>query len=298
VDKLRAMTSFVRIVEKGSLTAAAADLGISLPSVVRTLAGLERELGATLLNRTTRRLSLTEEGRHYLGHCRAILGQLREAEAGFGGQRSEPRGKIAVTASVMFGRRYVAAITNEFVERYPSVSAELLFVDRIVNLVEEGIDVAVRIGRLSDSSLVATPVGHVRRIVCASPAYLRRHGAPRKPNDVREHRCVRFSGLAPRSEWPFRLGARRRALPISSVLSYNHAESAIEACAMGIGLGSFLSYMVAPLRQAGKLAYVLEDYEIEPQPIHVVHPHSRLMSPTVRAFVDACVERLRKTRFD
>ena len=298
MDKLRAMTSFVRIVEKGSLTAAATDLGVSLPSMVRTLAGLERELGSTLLNRTTRRLHLTEEGRQYLGRCRAILEQVREAEAGFVRQRTEPRGRIAITASVMFGRRYIAAITNEFVQRYPEVSAELLFVDRVVNLVEEGVDVAVRIGRLMDSSLVATAVGHVRRVVCASPAYLRRHGTPRHPNDLRAHRCVRFTGLAPHPEWHFRIGARRRAVPISGVLTYNQAESAVEACVAGIGLGSFLSYMVAPARQAGKLAYLLEDYEIEPLPVQVVHPHSRAMSATVRAFVDSCVESLRKTRFD
>jgi len=298
MDKLRAMASFVRIVEKGSLTSAAADLGMSLPSVVRTLAALELDLGATLLTRTTRRLNLTEEGRQYLGRCRIILGQVHEAEASFVTQRAEPHGRIGVTASIMFGRRYVAAITNEFVQHYPAVTAELLFVDRMVNLVEEGVDVAIRIGRLADSSLVAVPVAHVRRVVCASPAYLRKHGTPRHPNDLREHRFVRFTGLAPRPEWHFRIGARRRAVPIASVLAYNQAESAIEACAMGIGLGSFLSYMVAPARQSGKLSYVLERYEIDPVPVQVVYPYSRMMSPTVRAFIDACVERLRKMRFD
>ena len=213
MDKLRAMASFVRIVEKGSLTSAAADLGMSLPSVVRTLAALERDLGATLLTRTTRRLNLTEEGRQYLGRCRIILGQVHEAEASFVTQRAEPHGRIGVTAPVMFGRRYVAAITNEFVQHYPAVTAELLFVDRMVNLVEEGVDVAVRIGRLADSSLVAVPVAHVRRVVCASPAYLRKHGTPRHPNDLREHRFVRFTGLAPRPEWHFRIGARRGTDP-------------------------------------------------------------------------------------
>jgi DNA-binding transcriptional LysR family regulator len=199
---------------------------------------------------------------------------------------------------VMFGKRYIADITGEFVQRYPQVSGELLFVDRMVNLVEEGIDVGIRIGRLSDSSLVAIPVGWVRRVVCASPGYLRRHGMPHHPSELRSHRCVRFTGLAPRSEWPFRTGARRRSVPVASVLTYNQAESAIEACVAGLGLGSFLSYMVAPARRAGKLSYLLEGYEVEPLPVQIVYPQSRIVPATVRTFIDACVERLRQTKFE
>ena len=298
MDKLEAMKGFVRIVEKGSLTAAAADLGTSLPSMVRTLAALEREVGVTLLNRTTRRIHLTDEGRQYLEHCRIILGQVREAEAALTSRRLKPQGRLSVTASVMFGRRHVAPIVNEFVRVYPDVTAELLFVDRVVSLVEEGVDVAVRIGHLSDSSLVAIPVGKVRRVVCASLAYLRRNGTPRRPGDIREHRCIRFTGLTPRSEWPFRVDARSTVVPITSVLTCNQVDAAVDACAGALGLGSFLSYMVAPLRRSGKLKYVLEDFETEPLPVHVAYPHSRLLSAAVRAFVDLCVQRLRKSRFD
>lgn len=296
MDKLQAMTSFVRIVDNGSLTAAAADLGVSLPSMVRTLASLERELGVTLLNRTTRRLHLTDEGRQYLEHCRTILGQVRQAEARLQSRRAVPHGKLAVTASVLFGRRYVAPVVNEFVQRHPEVTAELLFVDRVVNLVEEGLDAAIRIGHLGDSSLVAIPLGRVRRVVCASPAYLRSRGTPRRPEDLRGHRCVRFTGLAPRAEWTFR--GRPRKVAIASVLTCNQVDAAIEACASGLGLGSFLSYMVAPLMRAGKLRYVLEDFETEPVPVQFLYPHSRALSPTVRAFADLCVKRLRQTRFD
>src|SRR4051812_40263892 len=178
MDKLRAMAGFVRIVDKGSLTAAAAGLGVSLPAMVRSLAGLERELGATLLNRTTRRLHLTDEGRLYLERCRAILGQVQEAEATLHSRRAAPRGRLAVTASVLFGQRYIAPLMSEFLQRHPEVSGDLLFVDRVVNLIEEGIDAAVRIGHLPDSSLAAIPLGKVRRVVCASPAYLRDHGVP------------------------------------------------------------------------------------------------------------------------
>jgi len=298
MDKLRAMKGFVRIVEKGSLTAAAADLGTSLPSMVRTLAALEREVGVTLLNRTTRRLHLTDEGRQYLEHCRIILGQVREAEAALKSRRAKPQGKLTVTASVMFGRRHIAPLVGEFVEAHPEVTAELLFVNRVVSLVEEGVDVAVRIGQLADSSLVAIPVGEIRRVVCASPAYLRRRGTPRRPGDVRQHRCIRFTGISPRSEWPFCTDSRNVAVPIASVISCNQADAAIDACAEGLGLGSFLSYMVAPLRRSGKLKYVLEDFEPEPMPVHVAYLHSRLLSANVRAFVDLCVERLRKSEFD
>jgi DNA-binding transcriptional LysR family regulator len=298
MDKLRAMASFVRIVDKGSLTAAAADLGVSLPSMVRTLAALERELGATLIARTTRRMHITDEGRQYLEHCHAILGHVQDAEALLHSRHAAPQGRLAVTASVGFGRRYVAPIANEFVERYPGVTVDLLFIDRVVNLVEEGLDAAVRIGHLEDSSLVAIPMGKMRRVVCASPAYLRKHGTPRKPEDLRVHRCVRFTGLAPRGEWHFRVNSRRIAIPVQTVINCNLADGAIEACAAGLGLGSFLSYMVAPLRQAGKLKYVLEEFENEPLPVHFVYPSSRIRSTAVRAFADICVTKLRQETFD
>lgn len=298
MDKLRAMAGFVRIVEKGSLTAAAASLGVSLPAMVRTLAALERELGATLLNRTTRRLHLTDEGRQYLEQCRTILGQVQEAEAMLQSRYAAPRGRLAVTASVGFGRHHVATIVAEFVQRHPGVRAELLFVDRVVNLVEEGLDAAVRIGHLGDSSLVAIPLGKVRRVVCASPAYLRRRGTPRRPEDLRKHRCIRFTGLAPRGEWPFRENARRVSVPIDSILTCNLADTAMDACADGLGIGAFLSYMVAPLRRAGKLAYLLEDFEIEPLPVQFLYPGSRMLSTTVRALADLCVAKLRRTRLD
>ena len=289
------MTSFVRIVDKGSLTGAATELGVSLPSMVRTLATLERELGATLLNRTTRRLHLTDEGRQYLERCRAILGEVQEAEAALHSRRSAPRGKLTVTASVLFGRHYVGPIMSEFLRRHAEVGAELLFVDRVVNLVEEGVDAAVRIGQPADSSLAAIPLGTMRRVVCASPAYLRSRGVPRRPEDLRSHNCVRFTGLSPRAEWPFR---SPRKVAIAGSLTCNQAEASIEACAAGLGLGFFLSYMVAPLMRAGKLKYVLEEFETEPLPVNFLYPQSRMLSPTVRAFADLCAQKLRRARFD
>jgi DNA-binding transcriptional LysR family regulator len=296
MDKLRAMASFVCIVDKGSLTAAAAQLGVSLPSMVRTLALLERELDTTLLNRTTRRLHLTDAGRQYLERCRAVLAQVQEAEAVLHSRRAAPHGRLALTASVLFGQSYVAPLISEFVRRYPQVSAELLFVDRVVNLIEEGIDAAIRIGRLPDSSLTAIPLGKVRQVVCASPAYLRAHGVPRRPEDLRAHRCVRFTGLAPHSEWTFR--SQPRKVAIASVVACNQADAVLAACIDGLGLGSFLSYMAAPHVRAGRLKYVLEDFEVEPLPVNFVYPQSRMLSPTVREFADLCVKKLRPMRFD
>jgi len=296
MDKLRALMSFVRIVDRGSLTAAAEDLGVSLPSMVRTLAALERELGVTLLNRTTRRMHLTDAGREYVERCRAILAHVQDAEAMLHSRRAMPQGRLAVTASMLFGARYVAPIMNEFVLRHAQIRGELLFVDRVVDLVDEGVDAAVRIGQLRDSSLVAVRLGAVRRVICATPAYLRAQGWPRRPEDVRAHRCVRFTGLNPLPEWAF--GSRPRKFAVNSVLTCNQPDVAIEACARGLGLGLFLSYMVAPLVHAGRLKYVLEEYEPEPLPIHLVYPHSRAVAPTVRAFTDLCVKRLRRTRFD
>lgn len=292
MDKLRAISTLVAIVDNGSLTAAANSLDTSLPSVVRTLAWLERELGVSLLTRTTRRIHLTDEGALYLERGRAILSAVRDADAALGSRQAEPHGRLSVTASVLFGRRYVAPVVTAYMLRHPEVTADLLFVDRIVNL--EGLDVAIRIGNLSDSSLIAVQVGQVRRVVCASPKYLKRHGMPRLPSDLRAHRCVRFTGLAPRSEWSFRVGGRTVTVPITSVLTCNQIDSAVEACENGLAIGSFLSYQVV----ADKLSYVLEEFESEPLPVHVVYPKSKMLSSKVRSFVDDCVSELRQIRYE
>jgi DNA-binding transcriptional LysR family regulator len=298
MDKFVAMKTFVRIVEVGSLTHAADSLDTSLPTVVRTLAALEREIGVSLLKRTTRRIHLTDEGSQYLERCRDILAATQEAEDILVARRTEPMGKLTVTASVPFGRRYLAPILYDFLKRHPKVTVEVLFVDRVVNLIEEGIDVAVRIAHLRDSSLVAIPVGRVRRVVCASDKYLRQYGIPQVPNDIRNHVCVRHLGLTPRSEWHFRIGSRQTAVPITSVITGNELDLSVNACISGLGLGMFLSYMVAPYRKAGQLKYVLEKFETEPMPVQVVYPQARLMSNKVRVFVDECVSKLRRVALD
>ena len=187
----------------------------------------------------------------------------------------------------------------DFLRRYPKVSADVLFVDRVVNMIEEGIDVGIRIAHLKDSSLVATRLGSVRRVVCASDQYLRRHGVPQAPNDIRQHRCVRQSGLAPRkANGTFGSTKREVSIPITSIVTCNEIDSAVNACIDGLGLGMFLSYMVATNRKDGQLEYVLEKFETEPIPVQLVYPSSKLLSTRVRAFIDECVDKLRHVPFE
>ncbi|MFO1303381.1 MAG: LysR family transcriptional regulator [Burkholderiales bacterium] len=297
MDKLQAMAAFVGIVDRGSLTAAADAIGASLPSMVRTLAALEKDVGVRLLNRTTRRLHLTDEGALYLEKCRAILAAVRDADASLAARRLEPAGRLAVTAPVLFGRRHVAPVVTAFLARHPGVTADLLLLDRQVGLVEEGLDAGVRIGALDDSSLVAVPVGTLRRMVCASPAYLRAHGTPRTPEDVRNHACVRFSGLTPGAHWRFREGRRIVSIPARARFATNQVDAAVTACEDGVGLGMFLSYQVAAQVAGGTLRCVLTRNELDPVPVNVIYPSARLRSETLRAFVDFAVSRLREAHF-
>jgi len=298
MDKLAAMRTFVRIVERGSLTAAANALETSLPTVVRTLASLEREVGVSLLNRTTRRIHLTEEGARYLERCQVILSAIQEAEETLTSGRRELRGNLTISASVLFGRRYVAPIVNGFLKRHPKITADLRFSDRVVNLIEEGVDVAIRIAHPRDASLVAIPVGQMRRVVCANGQYLRRNGTPQTPDDVREHRCIRHTGLTPRPEWHFKVDGRNVSVPIVTLLTCNEIDSSLNACVNGLGLGMFLSYQVASYRKNKQLICVLEQFEPEPIPVHVIYPRLTLISNRVRTFVDDCVDKLRHVKLD
>lgn len=292
VDKLRAITTFVRIVERGSLTAAAAAQDMSSPAVVRQLAGLERALDVRLLNRTTRRMALTDEGRDYYERCKRILAELEEADAAAGNRRGRVRGELRVTAPVLFGRMHVAPLAADFARRYPDLAIDLLLVDRVVSLLDEGLDVGVRIGALADSSLVARPLGEVRRVICASPRYLARAGTPRSPGELREHACLRFAGLGSTREWTFGAGARRMAVPVRGPLSANHADVLIEACVDGLGIGNFLSYQVAPLVASGRLVLLLEEHGPAPVSVSIVYPHARLLPARSQRFIDWLRERV------
>lgn len=293
MDKLRAMAAFVQIVEKGSLTAAAGGLGTSLPSMVRSLAALERSLGARLLNRTTRRIALTDEGRAYYERARRILGDVADVEAAVSVKQGTPRGRLAIGASVMFGRLHLAPLVVEFLAKHPEVSAELLLLDRVVNLVEEGLDASIRIGTIADSSLVAIELGRTRRVVCATPAFLKRHGVPRAPADLAGMPCIRFTALA-LNDWEFGAGRKTTRVHVQGPISTNQIDAALDACLQGLGCGRFLCYQAAAHRKAGRLRYVLESHEPEPLPVSLVFPQARLVSARLRAFIDWIVPRMRE----
>ena len=286
MNKIAAMQTFVAILDHGSLTAAADALGKALPTVVRSLALLEENLGVRLLRRTTRRMSLTEEGRIYAERCRQILADIDEAEQALSNQQTTPRGELRVTAPVLFGQLHVAPAVVGFLREYAEVQVELLLLDRVVNMVEEGIDVGIRIAPLEDSSMIATRVGEVRRVVCASPSLLERIGTPKHPRELAEFPCVHFQGLSTAPVWNFADGRKSISVPIDGPFSCNQAATAVEACAEGLGVGRFLSYQVESLVADKKLAIVLQDFEPPAIPIHVVFAHARLMTPRVRVFVD------------
>lgn len=285
MDKLRAMQIAVAIADGGSLTAAADRLDISLPVVVRILAALESQLGVRLFNRSTRRLALTGEGRQYVAQCRQILADIHDAEAALLGDAVDPAGAIAVTAPVLFGQKHVAPVVTAFVRHHTRMHVDLRLYDRVVNLLDEQIDVAIRIGMLEDQSLVAHPLGSLRRIVVAAPDYLASRGVPAHPRELAAHDCVVFA-TGGGSAWRFVDGGREFAVAVSGRLGFNHIAPAVDACRAGIGLGTFISYQVADDLRAGRLQAVLEAYELPPRPVHVVYPHARLLPVRTRVFVD------------
>ena len=293
MDKLTAMRGFVETVDRGSLTAAAAALDRSLPTMVRNLAALESELGVRLLRRTTRRMSLTPEGSAYLDRCRRILADIEEAELALGRGRREPRGRLRMTAPVRFGEMHVAPAVVAVLERVPRVQVELLLLDRVADLVDEGIDLALRIGHLADSSLVAVPVGQVRRVVCASPALLAAMGIPARPEELARRPCVLFRGIAPGSRWRFRDGERELSVDVAGGFSSNQVTAALQACEAGLGFGLFLSYQADPALQAGRLQRVLHAFEPPPLPVSLVHADARLVSHRLRSFLDWMTRQLR-----
>lgn len=285
MDTLRAMRTFVEIAEQGSLTAAARTLDSSLPAVVRTLAALEAHLGARLMNRTTRRIALTDEGRSYLESCRQVLSAVQDAEDALKEGASEPSGPITLTAPVQFGQMYVAPAVTRFALRHPRVKLRVLLHDRVVNLLEEGIDVGVRIGALDDSGLVAQPLGSIRRVVVASTALLAERGEPTHPDALRHAPCVRFTG-ASSFAWTFRTNGRALQVPVTGNLEFNHIAPAVDACTAGAGFGLFLCYQVRPQLERGELRVVLRDFEPPPRPVNVIYPHARLLPGRTRLLVD------------
>ena len=292
MDKLRAMAAFVRIVDAGSLTAAADALDVSQPSMVRLLAALEASVGVRLINRTTRRMALTDEGREYYERCKLVLAAVDEAESSLSARRAEPRGRLRITSSVTFGRALLVPLVVDFMVAHPQLRVEAVLLDRVIDLIEDGIDVGVRLAHLPDSSLVAVPVGETRRIVVGSAALVRRHRLA-DAQSLGTAPCVSFMGLVSAQEWPMAVGGQAVRVPVNTVFATNQIDAAIVACQRGLGYGQFFDYQVQEPLRAGKLKRVLEPHWPAPTPIHVVYPQARLLSANVRSFVDFVVPQLR-----
>jgi DNA-binding transcriptional LysR family regulator len=295
MDRLDLLGIFVAVAELGSFKAASDRLGRSPAAVTRAVAQLEDRLGVRLLNRTTRAVGLTETGEKYLDQCRRLLSEYAELEGVVEGEAGAVKGRLTVTAPAVFGRLHVMPILGDFVREFPGVEAHALLLDRVVSLVDEGVDVGVRIAHLPDSSLRAIRVGQMRRVIAASPAYLERHGTPVRPRDVAGHQIIGVGAVNPlpdrwtliEEEAAITVGGRAR-------IYVNTVEAALDLATGGMGLGSFYSYQVAPLEKEGRLVRILSAYAPPPTPIHIVHPAGRYLPPKVRLFIDRAVEALRR----
>lgn len=294
MNRFQEMTVFLAVAEAQSFAAAARRLRMSAPSVTRSVAALERRLGVLLLLRTTRSLRLTEAGQRYADDCRRILEEVEQADDAAAGVMAAPRGALSLTAPALFGELHVMPVVMDYLRAHPQVSLRTLLVDRVVNLLDEGVDVAVRIGALPDSTLTAVPVGQVRRVVCASPAFLERHGVPQDPDALTRY-CTITAAMEGRGpQWRFLQDGQPRRVDVDSQLTVTSFQAAVLAARQDWGLTQVMSYQVAPHLASGALRVVLRDYELPPVPVHVVHPEGRRGSAKVRSFVDFCVQALRR----
>jgi DNA-binding transcriptional LysR family regulator len=293
VDRLHLINVFVAVVDTGGFAGASRKLGISPSAATRAINELESHLSVRLLTRTTRVVRVTEAGARYADDCRRVLAELADADATVSGMHGAPRGRLALTAPALFGARFVTPIVIEYLQRYPDVTASCWFVDRIVNVMEEGIDVAVRIGDLGDSSLQATRVGRVRRVVCAAPDYLDRFGTPESPDDLAAHCVVSAASVQPPREWRFVEDGQSRVVKLEPRLTMTTNDSVVNAALSGFGLTRLLSYQVADALRDGRLVTVLDAFEAPPLPVHLLHREGRYASKKARAFLDLAIERLR-----
>lgn len=297
-DRYRELSAFIAVAEAGAFNAAARKLGLSPSAATRLVGALEARLGTRLLTRTTRRATPTEAGARLLADGAAALAALDAAEAVARGAQEVPSGLLRVTAPVLFGERHVAPALRALIDAHPALTAEALFLDRVVDLVEEGVDVAVRIGPLAESSLVARRIGAVRPVLVAAPAYLAKWGAPASLDDLAAHRLVYMSAARGAPEWRFEAAGRRRVLKLTPALSTTSNAAAIDAALAGWGVARALSYQVAQALADGRLVELLADADDRASPIHLVHAHGRRASAKMRAFIGAMVDQAKTAAFD
>lgn len=294
MDRIQEMTLFAALAEQTSFARVARHVGLSTATVTRAVASLESRLGVLLVVRNTRNMRLTEAGQRFAIDCRRLLADLNEAENAAGGLHAVPGGLLTVTAPQMFGALHVTPLMTRFLSRHSTVEIRAILVDRVVSMLDEGVDVAVRIGTLPDSSLTAILVGSVRRMVCASPAYLAEHGTPQHPDDLRQHATISTSAAERPPQWQFRMDGHDYSVDVGSRLSLTSFQAAIRATVQDWGLTQVPHYQIREHLQDGKLACVLQAFEIAPEPVHVVYLEGRRGSSKVRSFVDFCVEALRE----
>ena len=294
MDRFESMAVLLTAVETGSFSAAGRKLGMPLATVSRKVSELETHVKARLLSRSTRKLTLTDAGRDYVVACKRILEDVNEAERAASGEYSAPRGELIVTAPIVFGRLHVLPVTTEFLAAYPEVAVHLVLGDRVVNLIEDHVDLAVRIGELADSSLVATRVGTIRRVVCGSPAYFVVYGKPKSPGELSAHQCVTFAALMSPDSWVFKIDGTDVSVPVHSRLTVYTAEAAIDAAISGVGVTRVLSYQIDQPSRAGLLDITLRDFEPAPLPVSLVYAGQSRLPLKLRAFLDFAAPRLRE----
>jgi DNA-binding transcriptional LysR family regulator len=297
MDRLEAMATLLCIVETGTLTGASRRLGTPLPTISRRLADLEAHLGTRLLDRTSRRVTLTEAGTSYVAACRRIIDEVEEAERAAAGEYRAAKGELTISASMVLGRLHVVPVVTAFLDAYPDITVRMQLTDRTVNLQEERVDAGVRIGFLRDSSIVARKVGLVRRVVCASPSYLAKRGRPEKLADLEAHDCLTFTGLMRAESWRFPEADGVTAVSVRSRLVMDAVDAVAEAALAGAGIACVLSYHIAPAVREGRLVLVLQNFEPPPVPVSIVHLPGSVQVLKLRAFLDFAVPRL-KARLD
>ncbi len=293
MDKLEAMRVFIEVAECQSFVAASRKLDLSAPAVTRSISQLEKTLAVRLFNRTTRHVRLTDSGARFFEDAKRILEDVEQALATASGSYAEPKGVLSVTAPVLFGQIHVAPILTEYLQQNPSVSVRAVFYDRISNILDEGLDVAIRIGHLKDSSIYATPVGSVQRLVCASPSYLQKHGIPSHPSELKDHEIIQASTVEPSSSWQFESSTGKESVKLSPRLHCSQNGAAITAAKQGFGITRLMSYQVGEELKNGSLTRILQNYENKPLPVNIVHLEGRQANAKIRAFIDLATERLR-----
>ncbi len=292
MDRLHELQVFVAVAESGGFAKAGKRLRLSPPAVTRAVAALEERLGARVFQRTTRRVSLTEVGARFLESSRRILEEIEQAEREAVGEGAEPRGRLTVSASMTFGRAALTPIVCDFLAAHPRVSARVMLVDRVTDLVAEGIDLAVRIAPLPDSTLIARRLGEVRRVLIASPRYLKRRGTPRAPQDLRDHTFIGVTGLMPNAEYRYLDGGKSKSLSLIPRMEVDDSLAAIHAVEAGHGISVALSYQVARQLRSRRVVTLLDCFAPAPVPVHLVYPQSPFLAPKLRAFIDFAAPRL------